>query len=269
MLEAFFLGAVQGLTELWPVSSSAHLVVLPKLLDFEHPLLHALSFDVALHGGTLAAVLWYFRKDWLRLASCWNFSRREEEVRRNRKLCFLLIIATIPAGIAGIVLEKHAETLFRDPRLVAAALALGAFALAAADLLGPLRKKIEHWDVVSALLCGLFQALAIVPGVSRSGAVWIALRGMGFHRQDAARITFWMSAPVIFGALVVQLPSLGETMQPGDGLMLAAGLFGAFVFGWIALRLLFPFLQRHSLLIFAVYRVIFAAWIFSRTGFAG
>lgn len=266
MLEAFFLGAVQGLTELWPISSSAHLVVLPKLLSFEHPLLHALSFDVALHGGTLAAVLWYFRKDWLRFASSWNFSRQDEETRRNRKLCILLIMATVPAGIAGIVLEKQAETLFRDPRLVAAALALGAFALAAADLSGPIRKKIEHWGATSALLCGFFQALAIVPGVSRSGAVWIALRGMGFHRQDAARITFWMSAPVIFGALLVQLPSLEKAMRPGDGPLLAAGLFGSFFFGWVALRLLFPFLQRRSLLVFAVYRALFAIWIFSRTG---
>ena len=176
VLQAIVLGIVQGLTEFLPVSSSAHLILVPWLLKWrEDP---GLAFDVVLHLGTLLALIVFYWREWLEMAmSLVNGDR----VRR--RLLFLLIVASVPGAIIGVLLEKQAETIFRSPVLIAVTLATLGLILWAADAFGSKKRKIDDLTLVDALLIGLSQALAIIPGVSRSGATITTARFLGIDRR--------------------------------------------------------------------------------------
>src|SRR5271166_439617 len=244
IFQAIILGIVQGLTEFLPVSSSAHLILVPWLLRWQDP---GLAFDVALHLGTLLALLAFYWREWLDMGLSLASGNP-----LPRRLLFLLIIASVPGAIIGILLEKQAETIFRSPLLIAATMATLGLFLWAADAFGSEKRKIDDLNVLDALLIGLSQALAIIPGVSRSGATITTARILGVERADAANFSFLMATPIIAGAGLLEAHKAfhaGLTAQLGWGFTASA------VFGLIAIAGLLQFVKTHSYRSFAIYRI--------------
>ena len=255
VFQAFVLGALQGLAEFLPVSSSAHLALAPWAFGWPEP---GLAFDVALHVGSLAALLWYFRAEWVALVrAAWSIvvTRRVESVEQRRAV--LLIIATIPGGIAGLLLEKKAETAFRAPALTAAALIVMGAVLWIVDARASRNKKIESFTNLDALLVGCAQAVALIPGVSRSGATITAGRALGFDRESAATFSFLMSMPIIAAAAVLKVPK--ALAEGGVTMPLAVAVVTAAVSSAFAINILLRFVKNRGLGVFALYRFALGA----------
>lgn len=250
--QALLLGVVQGLSEFLPISSSGHLVIFPWLFGFSDP---GLSFDVALHAGTLIAVLGYFWRDW-----CNIFHLRDDmpEYRALPKALLFLVIATIPGAIAGALLEKEAETVFRNPLLIAATLFIFGALLLITDLFGRKTRTLETVTLRDALAIGCAQALAIVPGVSRSGITITAALARGIDRASAARFSFLLSTPIIFAAL---LANMSPILSAGVNLPFAVGVLSSAVSGYLAIFSLIRFVERASYQVFFWYRVAIALLI--------
>lgn len=250
--QALILGITQGLTEPLPVSSSAHLVLVPHFLGWTDS---GLAFDVALHLGTLLALIAYFWEDWLAmLASTVRIlrSRRVESVE-DRRLIFL-IIATIPGGIAGLLLNDLAETTFRSPAIIASTLIILGIMLWLIDKITPQSRSLEGITIRDAILIGCAQMLALVPGVSRSGSTMTAGRWLGLDRPAAARFSFLMSMPITFAAVVFKLPeAIGAQAEVAP---LVVGVAAAAISGWLAIAVLLRYVVRHSFGVFAAYRVV-------------
>lgn len=246
ILEAVVLGVVQGLGEFLPISSSAHLVLTPWFFGWPDP---GLSFDVALHLGTLVAVVAYFWRDWLTLATHGLRGARTPE----GKLFWYLVVATIPGALAGMALERYAETIFRTPELVGSMLILMGLILYWADFRGPRIRGIWQVGWREACLIGFAQALAIIPGVSRSGATIAAGRFLGLDREAATRFSFLLSLPIILGAGVFSL----RDITPAD-LTLAfwVGVVTSAVTGFAAIAFLLRFVTTHNFNLFVGYRGI-------------
>lgn len=252
LLQAIVLGLVQGLSEFLPISSSAHLTLTPWLLGWEDP---GLAFDVALHVGTLAAVAWYFRRDWVMLArSAIGIIRRRAVTSPDEWRVVFLVIATIPAGIAGFTVEDIAETAFRSPYVVATTLIIMGVVLWLSDRLARHDRLLGSMRARDALLVGVAQAFALIPGVSRSGATISAGRMLGFDRQSAAVFSFLMSFPIIGAAAVLKAPE--AVHGSGPLLPLLAGVTAAAISSWLAIAVLLRFVVRHSYGIFAFYRIV-------------
>lgn len=255
VFQAIVLGAIQGLTEFLPISSSAHLSLAPMLFGWRDP---GLAFDVALHFGTLIAVLWYFRKEWVQLVvAAWAIvrTRRIETVEQKRVI--FLILATIPGAIGGLLLEKKAETVFRAPALTASALIVMGLILWAVDKVSSQERPLDRMRWLDALLIGLAQVIALVPGVSRSGSTITAGRALHFDRQSAAIFSFLMSMPIIGAAVVLKGPDV--MANGGITAEVIAGVLAAAVSSWLAIAILLRYVSRHSYGIFALYRVILGA----------
>jgi len=250
LLHAIVLGILQGLAEFLPVSSSAHLALVPWLLHWDDP---GLAFDVALHVGTLIAVLWYFRSQWIALVNAALGLGTPEERRRVG----FLIVATIPGAIAGLALEKYADTAFRDPRLIAVVLIVMGVMLWWVDTAAEADRALPSMRGRDALLIGLAQMFAIIPGVSRSGSTITAGRALRFSREDAAVFSFLMSMPIIAAAALLKLPHVLRT--EGLSTPLLAGVLASAVSGWLAISVLLRFVVRRSYGVFAVYRIIVGA----------
>jgi undecaprenyl-diphosphatase len=251
-LQAIVLGIIQGLSEFLPISSSAHLALAPWLFGWEDP---GLAFDVALHLGTLIALLWYFRVEWaalVRAAFGIVTSGRIETPEKRRVL--YLIIATIPGGIGGYLLQSRAESAFRSPQLIAIALIVVGIVLWLVDKLVDQRRILGEMRVVDAVLIGLSQVIALIPGVSRSGSTITTGRGLRFDRESAAEFSFLMSMPIIAAAVVMEGP---KALQEG-GLTneLMSGVVASAISGWLAISILMRYVSRHSYGIFAFYRVV-------------
>jgi undecaprenyl-diphosphatase len=255
VFQALVLGIIQGLSEFLPISSSAHLALAPWILHWRDP---GLAFDVALHFGTLVAVLWYFRAEWiaLLLAARDIVVRRRVETERERRVLFL-ILATIPGAIAGLALEKQAESTFRDPRLVAIALIVMGVLLWALDRFARRDRTLAQMGWTDALLIGIAQMFAIIPGVSRSGSTITAGRALSFHREDAAVFSFLMSMPIIAAAAVLKLPQ--AVRQQGLSAPMIVGVLASALSGWLAIAVLLRVVTRHSYGVFAAYRIILGA----------
>lgn len=251
---ALLLGIVQGFSEFLPISSSGHLVILPWIFDFPDP---GLSFDVALHAGTLIAVLGYFWRDW-----CNIFHLRDDmpQYRGVPNLLLFLAIATIPGGIAGLLFEKQAETIFRDPLLIATTLFVFGALLLTADRLGKKTRSVEKIALRDALAIGCAQALAIVPGVSRSGITITAALARGIDRASAARFSFLLSTPIICAALLANVRSL---IAAGITLPFVVGVLSSAVSGYFAISSLIRFVERASYRVFFWYRTAIALIIVS------
>lgn len=247
---AIVLGAVQGLTEFLPVSSSAHLVILPWLLAWQDP---GLAFDVALHLGTLLALLMYYWQEWLRMAA----SIRGSDPY-HRRLLVRLIIASLPGAIIGLAFEKQAETIFRAPLLIAVAMALLGSALWIFDSVMPKRRTIGEMTYLDAIVVGLSQAFAIVPGVSRSGATITMGRIVGLERGEAAKFSFLMATPIIAGAGLIEGRRLVEI---GLSRGIWAGFAASAIFGLLAIAGLIRFVRTRTYAPFAWYRFLAAAVI--------
>jgi undecaprenyl-diphosphatase len=250
-LQAIALGIIQGLSEFLPISSSAHLTLAPWLLGWEDP---GLAFDVALHLGTLIAVLWYFRMEWLALvkAAFGIITTGRVETPEKRRVIYL-IVATIPGAIGGFLLQSRAESAFRDPQLIAIALIVMGIVLWLADKLVDQNRVLGEMRWVDAILIGLSQVIALIPGVSRSGSTISTARGLRFDRESAAEFSFLMSMPIIAAAVIMEGP---KALQEG-GLTneLMSGVAASAISGWLAISILMRFVSKHSYGIFAFYRV--------------
>ena len=251
LLQAIFLGLIQGLTEFLPVSSSGHLVLAHYFFGINTT---GLSFDVALHLGTLMALIIYFYKDLGRLIK--SLFVRGPETR----LAILLIIATVPAVVAGVLLESAAESAFRSPRLVAVNLALVAILMLFAERYYHTRvrkpTKLDDTTTKQALVMGFSQAAAIVPGISRSGSTITAGLFSGMNRVAATRFSFLLGIPITAGAILKVFTESGALQQVQDErAVFFAGIVTAFLSGLFAIRFLLRYLAKHSLAIFAWYRI--------------
>jgi undecaprenyl-diphosphatase len=250
-LQAIALGIIQGLSEFLPVSSSAHLTLAPWLFGWEDP---GLAFDVALHFGTLLAVLWYFRMEWLALIkAAFGILRTGRVETPEKRRVVYLIIATIPGAIGGFMLQSRAESAFRSPQLIAVTLIVMGLILWLVDKLVDQRRILGEMRWVDALLIGLSQVLALIPGVSRSGSTITTARGLRFDRESAAEFSFLMSMPIIAAAVVFEGPKALQTNGLTNELM--SGVVASAVSGWLAISILMRYVSRHSYGIFAFYRV--------------
>lgn len=268
LFQAIVLGTLQGLTEFLPVSSSAHLALAPWLFGWPQP---GLAFDVSLHVGTLVAVLWYFWSEWLALLrAAWDIVRtRRVEGAEQRRVVFL-VVATIPAVIAGLALEEYAETVFRAPIVTAIALIVMGVLLWAADRFTPRVRALDELRWRDAILIGLAQVLALVPGVSRSGSTITMGRVLQLDRQAAAVFSFLLSMPIIAGAAVLEVPDV--IRDGGLTMPLVAGVVASGVSGWLAIAGLLRFVSRGNYTVFAVYRVLlgaFVLWLLATRGWQG
>jgi undecaprenyl-diphosphatase len=249
--QAIVLGIVQGLTEFLPVSSSGHLILIPWLLKWQED--PGLAFDVVLHLGSLLALLVFYWREWLEMAMSLVNGNRDQ-----RRLLLLLIVASVPGAIIGVLLEKEAETIFRSPILIAVTLAILGLLLWAADAIGSKKRKIGDLTFVDAILIGLSQALAIIPGVSRSGATITTARLLGIERADAANFSFLMATPIIAGA---GLHEAHHAFQAGLTPQLGWGFAASAVFSLIAIVWLLNYVRTHSYRSFAIYRIALAVLV--------
>ena len=279
ILEAIILGIVQGLTEFLPVSSTAHLALVPWLVtrlglaNWSDP---GLTFDVALHAGTLFAILLYFWRTWIQIiraalgGKVVRFSETSdnqrdltpEEQRRERQLLWYMIAATIPAALAGALLEKRIETTFRAPALVASMLIIVAVIMWMAERVSKFQKPLPQITLGDAMTVGVLQAFAVVPGVSRSGITITGGLFRNFTREAAARFSFLLSTPIIGGAALFKLHHVmkhglppGET-APGMAAFVI-GITVSAVVGYAAIAWFLRYLQTKTLTVFIVYRILF------------
>ena len=257
-MQAITLGLVQGLTELLPVSSSAHLALTPYLLGWQDP---GLSFDVALHLGTLLALMWYFRAEWVDMSrSALQIARTRQVTTVHERRLVYLVVATIPAGIGGLLLNDLAKTTFRSPYIIGTTLVVLGGLLWAIDKYSVRSRHIEEITMRDAVIVGCAQVLALVPGVSRSGSTITAGRLLHLDRPSAARFSFLMSMPITLAAVVKEAPNALQT--EGLSMPLVYGIAAAAVSSWLAITVLLRYVSKHSFGVFALYRVLLAAVVF-------
>ena len=263
VLQALVMGIVQGLTEFLPVSSSGHLIVVPFLLGWDDAFLNSLAFSVMLHLGTLVALLAYFREDWLRLIPAGLAAIRDRSFRSDpdRRLAGLLAASTIPAAIVGLVFNDLIEDQFRQVGLVAVMLVVGGVILFVADRVGRRSRAIADITFPVAIGIGAAQALALIPGISRSGISISAGRLAGLDREAAARFAFLMATPITAGAGVFEARKLltGEAGVEVSIAPLLVGMVAALLSGLAAIHFMLRYLRTRSLDAFVWYRFVLAA----------
>ena len=264
VFQAVFIGILQGLTEFIPVSSSAHLELAPWILGWESDeLVGSLAFDVFLHLGTLVALLVYFWRDWVRYVGAWVASIRERRVGDdpNRRMAWLLILGTIPAALIGFAFEGFIEETFhRDTDAahlaIAGFLVVGAALLWLADRFGRRSRGLNDITAGTSLSIGLSQALALLPGISRSGATITAGLALGLEREAAARFSFLLATPITLGAgLYGSRKLLTEAHSGVEWVALLAGFAAAAIAGLLAIGFLLSWLRTRSVAIFSLYRI--------------
>jgi undecaprenyl-diphosphatase len=265
---AVLLGIIQGLTEFLPISSSAHLILARAFFGWETPPEFGLAFDVALHFGTLMAILAFFRDDILAILRALPQSLRRDPPEAGR-LLQLIAIGTIPLVPIGLAMTDEVETTLRRPIVAAVALAVGAVAMLVAERLGPRTRSDASLGAVDALLIGLAQAVALVPGVSRSGSTIAVAMFLGVRRDAAARFTFLLAIPAILAAAGKESLELAD-MPLGSGslVLFAVGFLVSALVGYVTVKYLLRYLVRHRLDVFAYYRLALTAatlvWLWQR-----
>jgi len=270
ILQAIVLGIVQGLGEFLPISSTAHLVLTPYFFGWEDP---GLAFDVALHAGTLVAVIGFFWKDWVNIfrsafvdiVDTFQFPVLDKlsviggenfKGKYHSSLLWLLAIATVPGALAGYFLESYAENVLRSPLIIAFSLSFFGILLYLADKYFKHKKEIKDVTVWDSVLIGIAQAIAIIPGVSRSGATMTAGLFMGLSREGAARFSFLLATPIIFGATLANLPEFfNGTFETWP---LIFGILASMISGFWAISFLLKFLQKTGFAVFVWYRIALA-----------
>jgi undecaprenyl-diphosphatase len=262
LIQALIMGVAQGLTEFLPISSSGHAILLPYLLGWDSSFIESLAFSVVLHGGTLAALLVYFRADWMRMIPAFFASIRDRSLADDpdRRLIWLLVLSTLPAAVIAFLLNDLAESAFRQAGVVAAMLVVGAAIMWAADRWGPRTHTIDRLTRRGALGIGFAQALALVPGVSRSGISMSAGLFAGLDRADAARYSFLMATPITAMAVAYEgLKLIRGEVGGADPAALVVGVVSSFVAGILAISVLLRYLRTRSFAIFVIYRLVLAA----------
>jgi undecaprenyl-diphosphatase len=264
VFQALVLGLVQGLSEFLPISSSAHLALTPWVLGWPAP---GLAFDVALHLGTLIALVWFFWQEWMRLArSLFSVLRKRRIETEGERRVVWVILATIPGGIAGFLLQGYAKTIFRNPALIGVMIIVMGIVLWAVDRFAKSDRALESMTLRDAIVIGVAQMFAIIPGVSRSGSTITAGRALAFSREGAAVFSFLLSLPIITAAVLFEGR---HALDHGITAPLVVGVLASAVSGWLAISVLLKFIARHSYGIFAVYRLIVGAGVLALVAFRG
>ena len=265
-IQALVMGLVQGLTEFLPISSSGHLILVPWLFGWKDPFIDSVAFTVVLHMGTLVALLVYFWRDWVRLVPAGLATIRDRSFRGDpdRRLAWLLLVATIPAVAVGPIFESKLEELVREPAAVAAMLCIGAAILWLAERWGSKARDMAGLSFAESLGIGVAQVLALVPGISRSGISISAGLFLGLNRESAARFSFLMATPVVGGAGIWEARKLmtGEVgVNPSLDVTLI-GFVAAAIAGLLAIRFMLKFLRRQPVYAFVAYRIAAAILVF-------
>lgn len=253
--QALILGIVQGLTELLPVSSSAHLTIIPWLCNWNIPE----YFDVALHFGTLLAIVLYFYKDWIELIKGgYKYAVKKEKTVQGRMFWYI-VLATIPGGLVGFLLDHFLGDALNRPIIIAIALIVMGIVLYIVDKKSPSKVKYEEMTLKQTFLIGVSQALAFIPGVSRSGVTITTARAMGVKREAAAKYTFLLSTPIVFAATVLKFKNFVFNLP------FIIGIFASFIVGTFVIKFLLKYIQKGSFKVFAIYRIIFGIFIIVAT----
>lgn len=287
IFEAIVLGIVQGLTEFLPISSTAHLALVPWLVtklglaNWSDP---GLTFDVALHVGTLFAILLYFWRTWIQVlraalgGKVVRFSEASdnlddltaEEQHHERRLLWYMMAATVPAAVTGALLEKRIETTFRAPALVAAMLVIVALVMWSAERRSLFLKPLSEITFADSMVVGILQALAVVPGVSRSGITIAGGLFRNLTREAAARFSFLLSTPIIAGAALLKLHHvLKEGLPAGMATGFVVGMIVSALVGYATIAWFLRYLQTSTLRVFILYRIVFGILILGLGYFAG
>ena len=253
-IQALILGVVQGLTELLPISSSAHLTIIPWMFNWiQNPqfVIDFEGFDVALHFGTLLAIAIFFFKDWLKLIK----GGYEQVIKKKKtfegKMFWYIVAATIPGGIIGFILDKFAEDLLTKPIIIAVALIVMGITLYIVDKKSKSNIKYEDMNFKQTFLIGFSQCLAFIPGVSRSGITMTTARIMGIERESAAKYSFLLSTPIVFAATVLKFKDFVFSIP------FFIGILASFIVGILVIKFLLQYLKKGNFKIFAIYRIIF------------
>lgn len=263
LMHAIVLAVVQGLTEFLPISSTAHLVLFPWLLGWEEP---GLAFDVALHAGTLLAVVLYFFRTWVTYLLCglgMHYPSRAgaDEVAHHRRMFWYMVIGTIPAGIAGLLFHHQIEDNLRKPPIIGMALIVVGLLMWWAETRPRLTRELESSNLGDAISIGTAQAVALLPGVSRSGITITAGLFRGMTRDAATRFSFILSAPVIAGAVFSELPKVARLHRAGNLDLplstLVLSICVSALVGYVVIAFFLRYLQTRTLKVFVVYRIAF------------
>jgi len=257
LLRPLILGTVQGITEFLPISSSAHLILIPWILGWPDL---GLAFDVALHLGTLFSLLLYFRTDWWNLIRGFAGSLWEGRISADpsRRMSWLLLLGSLPAAFVGLYAEEVIERQFRQPASVALLMILLGGLLFYADRRGAMRKGLDEVGLWEALAIGLGQSAALFPGVSRSGITITVALLLGLRREAAARFSFLLASPLVAGAALLEgIHLFRRGFLPGEAISFLLGISSATLFGFLSIRYLLRYLQRGRLAPFAYYRWTF------------
>ena len=245
IFQAIILGITQGLTELLPISSSAHLFLIPWIFNWDIPD----SFDVALHFGTLLAIGIFFFKDWIQLIKGgWNQVKGKKT--HDGKMFWYIVIATIPGGIIGFILDHFLEGIFKQPIIIAVALIVMGIILYIADTYSKSKTNYEQLSFKQTFIVGLSQCLAFIPGVSRSGITMTTGRIMGIDRESVAKYSFMLSAPIVLAATIFKIKDFVFNLE------FIIGVLISFAVGIIVIKFLLDYLKKGSFKLFAIYRVI-------------
>ncbi|MCK5416461.1 undecaprenyl-diphosphatase UppP [Candidatus Parcubacteria bacterium] len=255
VLAAIF-GVIQGATEFLPVSSSGHLVLLHDFFDLD--ISSELSFDIVLHFATILAVIIFFRKDVIRLLKSWIFSLFGKK-NQDSKLAWLIILGTIPAAIFGLLLSDYIEKYLRNPFVVVFMLVFVGILFFVFENIAKKTKEIESLNVKKVLLIGFAQALALIPGTSRSGATILAGLGIGLKREVAIKFSFLLSIPIILGANLKEMPEFFKVeMAESELMILTIAFIFSFISGILTIKFFLNFAKKYTLKSFAIYRFILA-----------
>ena len=277
IIQSIILGLIQGITEFIPISSSAHLIIVPWLFGWTDPVLQSLTFDIALHLGTLLALIVFFAADWVRLIGAWFKSIFQFKIGSDsdRRLAWFIVLACIPGAIAGVLLEGKIEAVFHPEGApisagsmiaMAVIIALLAVLLFLSDRLARHERPIGAMKWKDSILIGLSQALAIFPGVSRSGSTITTGLALGLQREAAARFSFLLSAPIIAGAGLKSLVDLLQSVKAGaitgtELTLFPIGFVVAALSGFLCIKFLLRYLQKHTAAVFVYYRWALAVLI--------
>lgn len=258
VIQAIILGVIQGLTELLPISSSGHLSIIPWILgwtDSQAFINDFNGFDVALHFGTLLAICIFFFRDWISLIKGgYKYAVKKEKTVEGRMFWYL-VLATIPGGIVGFILDHFFEDVLSKPIIIALALIIMGIILYIVDKKSKSKVNFEEMTLKQTFLIGVSQALAFIPGVSRSGITVTTARAMGIKREAAAKYSFLLSTPIVLAATIVKLKDFVFNIQ------FVIGVLTSFIVGILVIKFLMKYIQKGSYKVFAIYRVIFGLFI--------
>src|SRR3989337_3799234 len=256
MFQAILLGIIQGVTEFLPISSTAHLILAPWIFGWDDP---GLAFDVVLHLGTLTGIIAFFRKDFYSMLQGMfsGMTVRKEYAGIEGMVGWYIIIGTIPAGLAGLFLKDQIETVLRSPRIIAVSLIVFGLILFWAEVVGRKKRRMDHLNIIDAIVIGCAQAVALIPGVSRSGITITAGLFRNLERAAAARFAFLLSTPVIMAGGLLSFIDVYKVGLPQDMFWpFAAGFAASAISGFLAIKYLIMFLSKQKVNVFVYYRIV-------------